>query len=286
MAVAIATVDPADGDLKVVRDYPVTVELTDSSDLDPDLVEVIVNGVSHTVANGGLEYWQTTKIAGGAVVPDLTDVFFGTLLPWWAYGGGEVEVTVEYDGSTIGTQEWCTDEAEGPPFGPLSQSMALAIGADASFFAPDIQAEVISLYYPSSHNLQALVTEVSRRSAADVRTYVGTRYIDYVVGSAVVGHLEISYHVGSGVLEGWKLDYSAGSGITQGWRLDYGHGSGVVGVVFTFYGRGSGIVGLEHLEYSVGSGIVRGLNRDNALEIEIIDAATYAKLAAAGVVFA
>lgn len=285
MAVALASIDPADGALKVWRDYPVTAEITDATDIDPDLVEIEVNGVSCTVANGGLEYWNTRAIDAGVVDDDLTDVYFGTVLPWWALGGETVTVVVTYDSVELDSVEFATDAAEGTPFGPELFFQAMAVDSSDSAAGPDVTFAVLETYVPAGRDIQFLVDELTQHVAADARFWVATPYVDYHSGSAVLGQVALGYVTGSGYIEGWKRDYASGGAVLQGWRRDYHSASGVVAVQYVYYGTGSGVVGLETLQYISGSAVLYGVNDDNVLELRVIDATTYAKLVAAGVVF-
>lgn len=284
MAVALASIDPADGALGVWRDYPVTVEITDATDIDPSLVEVVVNGISCTVANGGLEAWNTKAISGGAQVDDLTDVYFGTLLRWWGgMPGADITVSVVYDGTTLDTVTFTDSTLEGDGAADC-ETMALSVRGGRSLAPADVQATTITLYAPGYRSIQASVVDLAHWPAADARCWVAHRYWDYHQGSAVLGHLEHAYPQGSGSVRGWRLDYPAGSAVLQGWQRDYLVASGCVGVTYHYYSQGSGVVGLETLAYAVGGAVVEGVNRDNTLRVRVIDEATYAALIAAGVV--
>jgi hypothetical protein len=210
VAVALASVTPADGAEKIPRDFPVTAEITDTTDIDPSKVEVVVNGISHTLANGRLENWNVAAISGGSYVSDLTDVYFGTRREWWdaqVAGVEAVTVTVKYDGGI----------SEG---GPVSIAAALASGADASMASANILAELFQLYVGSWRDIHCLVSEVAQGVAADIRAWVGHRYFDYIEGGGIVAILEITISEGSGVIEGYRLEYHEGGAILQGYRRD------------------------------------------------------------------
>ncbi len=70
---------------------------------DPGLVEIDIDGVAFTVANGGLTYWNTTKVTAGPTIvnPYRQDMFYATARPWYAYGAKVATVLVKYAGSTI-----------------------------------------------------------------------------------------------------------------------------------------------------------------------------------------
>jgi len=284
MAVALASIDPVDGATNVLGDYPVTARITDATNIDPALVTVTVNGIACTIANGLLEAWNVKKVSGGAIVDDFTNVYFGTLVPWWDIGGASIAVDVDYNGSSLGSQTWTASTFEGPADGADGCVFVWATnplhvaGADAYF-------EVVEVYFGTNFELSFLIHELGSHNNADARYYIGTRFWDLADASGVVASVERALHDASGIVEGWARDLVDASAILQGWQRDLIDASGIAAVRFHFLFESSGVVGVEVLSLVDASGVVYAVNRNNILEVHVVDPGAYAALIAAGITF-
>lgn len=284
MAVTLASIDPADGAAGVFWNYPVTARITDATNINPALVTVTVNGIACTVANGLLETWNVKKVSGGAMVDDFTNVYFGTLAAWWDLGGDGIAVDVDYNGTSLGSQTWTASEHEGPAGGAdgcvfLWATNPLRVaGADASF-------EVAETHFGTNFELSYLIHELGSHNNADARFYIATRFWDLVDASGVVAEVERALHDGSGVVEGWARDLVDASAILQGWQRDLIDASGAVAVRFHFLFESSGVVGIEALSLVDASAVVYAVNRNNILEVHVVDPGAYSALIAAGITF-
>ncbi|HQM37470.1 MAG TPA: hypothetical protein PLN64_00920 [Candidatus Bipolaricaulis anaerobius] len=284
MAVTLASIDPANGARNVPGDYPVTARITDSTNINPALVTVTVNGIDCTLANGLLEAWNVKKVSGGAIVDDFTNVYFGTLVPWLVMGAASISTDVDYDGSSLGSQTWTVSDHEGP-----------AVGADGSVFlwatnplmlaGADAYFETFDPYFGTNFELSYLIQEVGSHNNADARYYIGTRFWDLADASGVVASVERALHDASGIVEGWARDLVDASAILQGWQRDLVDASGVVAVRFHFLFESSGAVSVETLSLVDASAVVYAVNRNNVLEVHVVNPAAYAKLVAAGITF-
>lgn len=109
---SVTTLTPADGAVNVQPDAPIVAFLEDGSGVDVSLVELTVNGVSCTVANGQLTYWNHRRIVGGSQVNNWTAVYFSAAVPWFTASSATVSVEVIYDGSTLTSATFTAAELE------------------------------------------------------------------------------------------------------------------------------------------------------------------------------
>ncbi|MCP4897619.1 MAG: hypothetical protein GY906_11660 [bacterium] len=278
---SVASISPADNAVRVAADQAVDVNITNATDMTLSLVEIIVNGVSCTVANGGLDYWQTTQVSGGSIIADLTDVWFATVARWFDSPLDEVTVTVKYDSTTISTTTFTSVHSEGWQSGADIgfESMAAHRASSAR-----LDFDVMQQPLGGDYKVEFLVSE-AMRITADLRYYVAERYLSRHLGAGLVGGLQLQRHHASGSAQGWKLDRHHATGIGQAWQIDRCHAAGMLGVVFIYRNMASALLGLEYLERVSASGVVRGVNRGTHFEANIMEQETFDELNADGVHF-
>jgi hypothetical protein len=120
---------------------------------------------------------------------------------------------------------------------------------------------------------------------ADGMFWVAHVQIDDHVGSLLVAQPEIEDHLGSLVVRGYALDDHLGSMLVQGWRHDDHLGSLLAAVPFFNDHLGSLLVGKLQIDDHLGSVVVFGVNRNNKIEVHVIDETTYQALLADNVGF-
>lgn len=281
---AVAEIQPGAGELEVDANRPVRVNITDATGITLSLVEVVVNGISHTLANGRLRAWQTTTILGGAIVDDTTDVWFETACAWYDGELDEVEVDVRYNSSSIDTATFTTRSTEGLLRNAEARYWAYALEAPLSVAPGAARYLVAPWYQNATYEAQFIVYDLTAYPCADGWYYVATPYRDTPTISGVVATPELWKQAASGTVQGTRRDLQGISGVVQGDQVDRLAVAGLVGVVFVYRGASSGIVGVEVLERVPASGVVYAVNASNELEVHVLDESTYAELVAQGFV--
>ncbi len=276
MAVSLDALIPGDGAAEVWPNRPVEVELSDSSDLDPALLEIIVDGTSCTVANGMLVTWQ------GSDAKELHAITQG--IEWFDASGAAIAVEIVYDSSTLDAASFTVVEigseggyCEGAWVALGEQLAAFGVGAVASFSVMDLYADLIR------GELGYNVVDTMRSAAMDAVYYIATYRTWAGVSSGVVGAPAITDVPAAGIVEGWTPSYISAAGLVQAWMRHEVPAAGAVGVVTAVEVPASGIVGVVTATHGASAGIVYAVNRRNAVEVQVIDSTLYQTLTSAGV---
>ena len=254
--------------------------------VDPSLVDIVVNGISMTVANGGLTYWNTAVYSGGLIVDYHEDIWFATLLPWWNYGAATVDLVVnvaevERSATTFTTEEFESFWANG-----YSKWMANALGGAydgamggfGHYFVSTIEAWLIRGEF--HYNVQG-----APLGAFDAYYYVAHVFAMDIPASGIVGEPCPSDTPASGIVQGWTPSDTPASGIVQGWmRRDY-PASGIAGLRVLKDEPASGIVGKRIQSDTPGSGVVYEVNANNTIELRVLSVEEAAALAELGISF-
>jgi len=254
--------------------------------VDPALVEIVVNGVSCTVANGGLTYWNTAVYSGGVIVDCHEDVWFATMLPWWDYGAETVELVVNVAEVERSATTFTTEESESFWANGYAKWMANALGGAydgpmagfGHYFISTIEPWLIRGEF--HYNVQG-----APKGAFDAYYYVAHVFSMDTPGSGIVGQPCPSDTPASGIVEGWTPSDTPASGIVQGWlRRDY-PASGIAGVRFVRDEPASGIAGKRIQSDTPGSGVVYQVNANNTIELRVLSVEEAAALAELGISF-
>jgi hypothetical protein len=276
VAVSLDALIPGDGAAEVWPNRPVEVELSDSSDLDPALLEIIVDGTSCTVANGMLVTWQ------GSDAKELHAITQG--IEWFDASGAAIAVEIVYDSSTLDAASFTVVEigseggyCEGAWVALGEQLAAFGVGAVASFSVMDLYADLIR------GELGYNVVDTMRSAAMDAVYYIATYRTWAGVSSGVVGAPAITDVPAAGIVEGWTPSYISAAGLVQAWMRHEVPAAGAVGVVTAVEVPASGIVGVVTATHGASAGIVYAVNRRNAVEVQVIDSTLYQTLTSAGV---
>lgn len=270
MAVALASLQPAGGAVGILPNAPVIAELTDSTDLDVSKVEVVVDGTSHTVANGGIEYWQITSVSGGAVVDDLTDVYFRAL-PSWYTGQLSVTIVVKYDGATLSTTSFSVEGNE-------AQRAACAAWFRAFESDPNDLAGRCALGWnafavtvePATYDLWLAVADTLGSSGAKLWYMVATEIVADVPASLVVATPVLNDVPASLVVEGDALTDNAASLVVQGELLVDAPVSFAVYLELLFDAAVSGVVSREVIADHLASLGVLGVNAATIIDLGVL----------------
>jgi hypothetical protein len=252
----------------------------------PELVEIVVNGVSCTVANGGLTYWNTAKYAAGVIVDCYEDVYFATLLPWWGYGLESVDLVVKHDSLEKSATTFDTEQLERFWANGYAKWQASAIGGVydgpmagfGHYFVSTIEPWLIRGEF--HYNVQG-----APRGAFDAYYWVAHAFSMDTPASGIVGQPCPSDTPASGIVQGWTPSDTPASGIVQGWmRHDY-PASGIAGVRVVKDEPASGIAGRRVQSDTPGSGVVYQVNANNTIELRVLSVEEAAALAELGISF-
>jgi len=285
MAVTVTSISPADAETGVVGNSPVIVEINDSvTDLDHDLVEIIVNGVSSVDANGDLDYWNLKDISGGVYIDELQTVTYATLKDWYRGNlDGTITITVKYNSITISTT---TFEFIPPGRRPNNPSIWYSIEPPVYSGRGAIFQYWVEI--PTEYRSRGIITyNVNSKNAtkADVVYTVGYIIKTSQASSMVVGELISSANPASTVVNGRSVAQQPASVIVQGWMRASQPSAIITGISFRYGQSVSTVVGVEIMSSIPASAIVYGVVRETTIDIEIQDASTKTLLEALGVTF-
>lgn len=295
MAETVDTFEPADGEVGVAEDAGLAAVYRSDGTLDPALVEVQVDGVSCTEANGLLDVEPHSEVDGGVLVEDWGNADVRCRLRWFTglgtalYDGGPPPaVTAEwlYDGAVLATSSWstpalCTGRA--PADAELlawATDPETEIGSDC-----DLDLAVVDVVYDSYQDVQVLVDELARRVAADATLWVAHTVRTRPPGSFIVGQIELARTPASFSVRGDRLDRVPASFIVQGYQLDRVPASFLVATNERHRIPASFLVASVEQVRVPASFVIYAVNRRNVLEVHVADPATIAALEAAGIVF-
>ncbi len=284
MPPAVASLTPANGAVDVQCGVWVECNLTNATDMDPDLVEVTVGGHVCTIANGLLDYWGGKDISGGVLVDDFTDLWF-TASGWWVTRAGElVAVVVEYDSVEISSTTFTVISEEDHDLEADGVFEMLAVAADDPI-GGDGKWNVGELSPCGDHIFSYLVEDLGFGIVGDGWYYIGHRFSSAFPASGIAAAWHAQQHLASGIVNGTFLSPTAASGVVQGWALWQQMCSGAVGIRFIFGTMCSGIVAVKYLGLCPASGVVYGVLHHTVLDVRIKDETTYLALSEAGVTF-
>lgn len=286
MAVALASIDPADTAINQWINYPVVAELTDATDLDPSLVELVVNGVSCTVANGGLTVWNTKTISGGAVVDDYTDIYCGITVDWWDGSVETITVDVNYDSSLvqsttftlISARQPCTSSPQDVWYAEAFRSARGAVRFGAYWVATQYES------YLFERGIHFYVRLWSGTSFDD--NYLVARWLrESQAASAIVAHRWTTAQDSSLIVYGPATTDMPATIIVQGPVRTAIPATATVGIRYRYGQAVSAICGIQTITALPASAVVFGSIDGPVIEIEVQDQATVDALTALGVVF-
>jgi Concanavalin A-like lectin/glucanases superfamily len=237
-------------------------------------VEIVVNGVSCTVANGLLDYWNTAIESGSAIVDCYKDVYLATLALWWDYGAEEVTLVVKYKSSAISTTTFTTAGVE--PLGKgESWWFARAVGgifdgpmsAFCHYFVTTIEPWLLrgEFYY---------LVEPMPRGAMDCYYWIAHMAWWDGPGAAVVGEPALSDGPGAAIVQAFARGDGPGAVIVQGYVRGDGPGAAIVGLPMLGDGPGAAAVGVPMVEDGPGAVVIYEVNRRNVIEVKSVSAAT------------
>lgn len=282
----LASITPADGAVEVDANVPLLANITQGTDLDLGLIEIEVNGISHTQANGRLKFWDIATVSGGAVVDELQDIIVETLGPWYDHELHLVDVDVIYDGGSIGTSQFTTRKVEGFLRTADAFWSAWALSKPLSTAPGETRWYIVDPYRAASTTkAEWIVYEFVQRVQADAWWWVAYPYRDMQQGSGVVSQPQRQVQPASGSVHGILRQLQAASGIVQGDKVNRMVLSGIVGVEFLYRTASSGIVAIEQVKRIPASGVVYWINARNVIQVRILDDAAYQALLDDGITF-
>jgi hypothetical protein len=284
--------------------------------VDTALLTVEVNGKAHTVAAGEItvepwaiyEQWFTGD-GHNNLAPDLHNwrcIVRPRQEEAYDPDGGQA-VTVKWDGDTVLT--WSFDTSSFPDRAPPATGAGdpLACGSFQLSGDDNVPWGVRGMFLPLGFSLSFGYQKLSYAVAGITPHGQGwdLRYIVYadlyapVDGRYLVAH-PVDVVIPAGFIPGEPKEVVIPGGIVpkgdagdafpaglipQGWIRHDTPGGVIPSVRFFYRGKASGVVGVRFFDRFKGSGVVYQVNRDNEIEIHVINEETYQALVAAGVDF-
>lgn len=251
--------------------------------LDPNGIEIVVDGRGANVPDGTLEVWGIKQVIAAANDEAWDNVTAETFLPWGLSDDAEtIVVQLTYGG-------WLIDEILYQLVAGRWQTSDPHIGAYFSlnpikYASAPVEARwnCQEKWAPMGKNYEWVLIDYSMGMRADASYLVGHIQLDDFPGSIVAAALSNWDHPGSLQVEGWKRDDHPGSLLAQAWQRDDQPGMVMPGVITSADQPGMIVVAVRAIHDQPGSIQVMGVNRDGHIEVTIVDAAAWAELAARG----
>ena len=285
MAVAVSNISPADNATGINANFPVTFDLTDSTDMTMSLVEAVVNGISCTVANGLLDHWSIKTVSGGVYVSDLTSVTFGTLCHWYEAHLADITVVIKYNSSTLSTTSFTVAE----------DALAMSGGHPSIFFVeglPPAPAIGLGAYYlvrsdgaDWSKSHASFTIKPPMDTHGGVYFFVGKPFRTAVPASLVVGEQVRTAIPASLVVRGLARIKIPASIVVQGPIREKIPLSVIVGEEVRTVLPASLVVGEAVVTKIPSSLVVYETDKGMVVEVDVMDPDTATLLASLGVTF-
>lgn len=264
---------------------PVLYDLTVTfRPVEPRSVEVVVNGISCTVANGRLDYWNTATYSGGDIIDWHRDVWLAAFSLWWDSTLEEITVVVKYKGTTISTTTFTAADDETLWATGNGSWMATAL---AGLY--DGPMSGLGHYFVGSIEPWLVRGEGHYHVAGlPVCTGDGFYWVAHLVhwhgpGAAAVGQPTRTHGPGAAALQGYARTHGPGAVTVQGYTRSHGPGAVVLGVPSRTHGPGAAIVATPMRTHGPGAATVYGVNRRTALELRTISDDTADAMAEMGI---
>ena len=253
--------------------------------IDSALVEIDVDGVVHTVANGCLAIAGVTAkdVAGTITDPCYEDMTFLTVGSWQDYTPKTVNVLVKYNGITISTTTFTTlDGDDAGTRATLSTIQGSRGGMYGGFMATASSALdgvtgmyggyfVTELEYWYVRGEAGFIVEPSPFSSVDGQFYIAHRVMFDMVASGIVGQPSVTDVPGSGIVQAYQRADVPASGIVLAYQRSEVAASGIVAVPLDPSDvAASGIVGIEQRADVPASGVVYEVNTGTGIELRVI----------------
>lgn len=248
-----------------------------------ELLEVEVAGIAFTTAAGTMSYWNDSRIVGGELVLDESDLYFSTEAPWYALEGVGVTVTVTYDGTLLDTitftvedgGEWDAD-VDGYWVAWESTPHWRQGEADGYYCVLDHASSLIMAdgYWVAAEQLSVV---------ADGFYWCAHAFESDGPGAIVVGQPTISDGPGAIVARCWTRDDGPGAIVVQGWLRCDGPGAIIPAQDIVSDAPAAAIVAQPVICDGPVAVVAYEAPTLLALDIQVLDPATVAALAAAGV---
>ena len=252
---------------------------------DFDQIAIEVDGLSATPANGKMSNWGKRQVSGGSPVLAYDDLYAQTqLLQWIASDAETITATFKYSGVTIGSIVFDVEELK------FFQSNPTRF----YYNFPVLQFETAPNTFEwtawgnwsiTGHTYEWIVIDKGIAIHADGMFYVGHRMAQTTPASLIVGLARLQTTPASLLVEGSKRQTTPASLLVQGYLLQTTPASLLVGIEKLQTTPVSLLVGIRKIQTTPASFLVFGVNRDNVLEVHVIDETTYQALLDEGVVF-
>jgi len=270
---------PTVGDLEVyhepVADDALKITLTSAGDSLDCITE-----------DGSLEVIGKNIIDTGAILANWDGLTLETFQLWRLLAHGLDDA---YLNASLYYGPWLVEEInvayDGAPWrlSPLDVTAYFSFNP-VKYAAPPIQIRwnCSASWFPAGKRYDWVLIDYSLGNRQDYSYLVGHYQLDDTPGSVIAGALSIEDVLGSVLAKGIKRDDSLGQVLVQAWRADDQPGMVLPGLYDYNDTLGMTIVAIRALADTPGSVQVMGVNRDGHIEVNIINDAAWAELAARG----
>jgi hypothetical protein len=265
---------PEDGEENVAH-VGVDVEFDAAVSIDIALVNLQVNGISATVANGLL---SEDPVSGG-----VHRMRVSSIARWWEKAYDVIPVTLTYDSVDKFTRSFTTGEQA-----DLSVEAAGAMVVHTIFSSQSAAAAgswVVTYVDIAGYADGSFIVVVPQYTSADGRYWVAQAMFFDNPGGGIVAIPIVQDNPGSGLPHGYVRQDNLGSGLVQGYFIADQPGSGLPSI--EEYGDfiGAGIVAIPIVQDNPGSGIPSATDMNTRIEISLIDSGADDVLRAHGITF-
>ena len=265
--------------------------------IDSSLVEIDVDGVVHTVANGCLAIaGKTAKDVTGTITdPCHEDMTFLTIGSWQDYTPKTVTVLVKYAGATISTTTFTTLDGDDAGTRATGSKIQGTCGGMYGGFLPTAGSAldgvtgmyggyfITELEYWYIRGEAGYLIEPPPFSSTDGQFYVAHRVMFDMAASGIVGQPSVTDVPGSGIVQAYQRADVPGSGVVLAYQQSELAASGIVAVPLNPADvAASGIVGIEQRADVPASGAVYEINANTAIDLRVISVEEAAFLDAMG----
>lgn len=250
--------------------------------LDGSAVELVVGGLSCTLANGRLRQAGDLEVVSGAVVTGYDRTFASAGLFYFQTDGQAVAAAFKYNGTTLGSinfsLERLVDHREAGDarflFPPVAAYDSLPALAHFRTFATE------NVFSAADAHLRVLVRGLVLRG--DLSFYVASGFEVDFPGTVTAASPEVVDVLGELIVRGYARDDFPAELLAQGYRHDDTSGELLAGVFRRFDFSGSELAGvLRHHDHPAAV-LVYGVNRNNVLELVVLSESTFNALTGRG----
>ena len=249
-------------------------------------LELIVDSITATEANGRLFTWGKGVVVGGTELEAWNDLHADAAgLGWYNHPGAGTTVSAElrYNGVSIDSIAFSGDTI------PINEN----IGAWLYYSFPALPLssspfDNVFEWTAGDHDINTgrvyefTIIDKGVNLRADAYYYVGHPVSLDVPSSLLVALAALDDHLSSSVIEGYRRDDNPSSSLAQARRRDDFPSSLLPALEALDDFISATVVAIDRIDDQPSSLVVYGVNRDNVIEVHVISESTYTALTGEG----